>query len=135
MSSSVADMGRMSVSGSPVVRASRNTTTDSKASTTSDWATRVTMKRVMSPATASWALLPRDHLVEVELVHDAAGIPLGDALGRHVRRVEVHEWHAEVLAAQAHEDLAHERPDLFLVGLAHDLGHHPIQLGVVDRRR
>src|SRR5436853_6540240 len=114
MSSSVADMGRMRVSGSPVARARTNTTTDRMARTTSDCATRVRMNRVMAPS----ALLARDDLVEVELVHHGAGIPPGDAPGRDVGRVEIDEGHAEVLAAQPQEDLAHEPAHLLDVRLA-----------------
>src|SRR5919106_4146418 len=112
-------MGRIMCRGSPVVLASANTTTDSRTSVTSDCASRKATKRIMmqsreavSPPPATRRLLAGRQLVDEQIVHHGAGGPLAERLGRRVRRVNVDHRHAVVLAAEAREDVAHERVDL-----------------------
>src|SRR6266536_6234546 len=77
------------------------------------------------------ALLARGQLVEEQVVHDRARVPLAELLGGRVGRVEVDDRHAVVLAPEPREDVAHQGVDLLLVGLPHHLGDHAIDLGVV----
>src|SRR5690242_4011763 len=116
-------MGRIRYSGSPVARARANTTTEMMASATSDWTTRATTNRSKRPRAG---LLPGRELIEEEVVHHAAHVPLAEALGGRVGGVQVHERHPRVLVAQPGEDVPHQRVDLLLVGLAHDLRDHAV---------
>src|SRR5437773_4656546 len=117
-------MGRIRCSGSPVVRAKTKTTTDRRVRATSDCSTR--------NRTNLSTELSAGQLVQEQVVHHGARVPLAERLGGRVRRVHVHDGQAVVLAAQPRVDVAHERVDLLPVGLAHDLGDHAVDLRVID---
>src|SRR5215467_9951695 len=116
-------MGRMRWRGSPVALARMNTTTDRMARATSDCKSRERTKRTR--------LLARGQLVEEQVVHHRARIPLAELLARGVCGVQVDERHPRMLAPDPCVDVAHQGVDLLLVRLAHDLGDHAVYLGVV----
>src|SRR5439155_26814412 len=89
------------------------------------------LSRLCSSGTSPLA----DQLVDVQVVHDRARIPPGDLLRRRVGAVQVDERNAEMLAAQALEDRAHQAVDLLAVGLAEDGAHELGELRVADRLR
>src|SRR5262245_21684422 len=128
-SSCVADMGRIRWSGSPVVLARAKTTTDRMARATSDCSSRERTNRI----TRKSALLARLQLVQVEVVHDRARVPLAELLAGRVGGMQVDERHARVLAPDPRVDVPHQRADLLLVRLAHDLGDHAVDFGIVHR--
>src|SRR5207253_2877678 len=76
-------MGRIRCSGSPVVRAKTKTTTDRRVRATSDCSTR--------NRTNLSTELSAGQLVEEQVVHHGARVPLAERLGGRVRRVHVHD--------------------------------------------
>src|SRR2546422_9117407 len=104
-------MGRIKWSGSPVALARMKTTTDRMARATSDWSSRARTKRTTG---ARNLLFRRGQLVEEEVVHDRARVPLAELPGGRVGRVEVDDRHAVVLTPEPREDVAHQGVDLLL---------------------
>src|SRR3989442_11844777 len=106
-------MGRIRCSGSPVVRAKTKTTTDRRVRATSDCSTR--------NRTNLSTELSAGQLVEEQVVHHGARVPLAQRLGGRVPRGPVHDGQALVLPAAPPIDVSPEGGDLLPVGLAHQL--------------